>query len=114
MLTAPYTALNERRRAMANLRTLGLRARQIFAPFIFESTPGNGAGVCLGVIGLYALLRAICIPVANDYGISLAIVGLNKRAFIYSSIVIGSGALLGITPAVGAYRNVIIDGLVAG
>jgi putative ABC transport system permease protein len=70
--------------------------------------------VFFGLVGLYALLWAIRIPVANDYGIPLAIVGLNERAYIYISIVIGSGALLGIIPAVRAYRNALIDGLGAG
>jgi putative ABC transport system permease protein len=114
MLTALYTALNERRREMAILRTLGLHARQIFALFIFESTLVSVAGVFFGLVGLYALLWAIRIPVANDYGIPLAIVGLSERAYIYISIVIGSGALLGIIPAIRAYRNALIDGLGAG
>lgn len=114
MLTALYTALNERRREMAILRTLGLRARQIFALFIFESTPCNGAGVCFALVGLHALLWAIRIPVAKDYGIPLAVVGLNERAYLSTTIVIGVSPMPGVIPGIRAYRNALIDGLVAG
>ena len=59
MLTALYTALNERRREIAVLRTLGLHARQIFMLFILESTLISAMGVVLGVAAAYAVLYAI-------------------------------------------------------
>ena len=114
MLTALYTALNERRREIAVLRTLGLHARQIFMLFILESALISGAGAVLGVAAAYAVLYAVRIPVENRYGIPLAMVGVSSRVAYYVIAVVVAGALLGIIPAMRAYRNALVDGLSAG
>ncbi len=114
MLTALYTALNERRREIAVLRSLGLHARQIFALFILESALISGMGAVLGLAVAYALLYSIRIPVENRYGIPLVMVGVSQRVVAYVIAVVVAGALLGIIPAIRAYRNVLVDGLSAG
>ena len=113
MLTALYTALNERRREMAILRSLGLRARHIFALFIFESALVSAIGTAVGLAGLYLLLFAVRVPIANSYGIPLQVVGPDRQTILYVCIVIGAGAVLGIVPAIRAYRNALVDGLSA-
>jgi putative ABC transport system permease protein len=114
MLTALYTALNERRREIAVLRSLGLHARQIFMLFILESTLISGAGAVLGVGIAYAVLYALRVPVENRYGIPLAMVGVSSRVAYYMIAVVVAGALLGFIPAIRAYRNALVDGLSAG
>jgi putative ABC transport system permease protein len=114
MLTALYTALNERRREIAVLRSLGLHARQIFMLFILESALISGAGAMLGVVGAYAVLYAVRIPVENRYGIPLAMVGVSSRVAYYMIAAVVAGALLGFIPAIRAYRNALVDGLSAG
>jgi putative ABC transport system permease protein len=114
MLTALYTALNERRREIAVLRTLGLNARQIFTLFILESTLISGLGAAIGLAAAYLLLYAIRIPMENRYGIPLAMVGISSRVGYYMIAVVGAGALLGFIPAVRAYRNALVDGLNVG
>jgi putative ABC transport system permease protein len=114
MLTALYTALNERRREIAVLRTLGLNARQIFTLFILESTLISALGAILGLAAAYLVLYAIRIPVENRYGIPLAMVGVSLRVGYYVVAVVVLGALLGFIPAVRAYRNALADGLNAG
>jgi putative ABC transport system permease protein len=114
MLTALYTALNERRREIAVLRSLGLHARQIFMLFILESTLISGAGAVLGVAAAYAVLYAVRVPVENRYGIPLAMVGVSSRVVCYMIAVVVAGALLGFIPAIRAYRNALVDGLSAG
>jgi putative ABC transport system permease protein len=114
MLTAIYTTLNERRREIAILRALGLHVRQILALFILESTLISAVGAVSGMAAAYALLFAIRIPVENRYGIPLAMVGLSSRIAYYMVAVIAAGALLGIIPAIRAYRNALLDGLNAG
>jgi putative ABC transport system permease protein len=109
-----YTALNERRREIAVLRTLGLHARQIFLLFILESTLISATGAVLGVAAVYVVLYAIRNPVENAYGIPLATVGISARVGYYILAVVGAGALLGFIPAVRAYRNALVDGLNAG
>lgn len=114
MLTAIYTTLNERRREIAILRALGLHARQILALFILESTLISALGAACGLAAAYALLFAIRIPVENRYGIPLVMVGLSLRVGYYMIAVVAAGALLGIIPAIRAYRNALVDGLNAG
>jgi putative ABC transport system permease protein len=114
MLTALYTALNERRREIAVLRTLGLHARQIFLLFILESSLISAVGAILGVVAAYVLLYAIRNPVENKYGIPLAMVGISSTVAYYILAVIVAGALLGFIPAIRAYRNALVDGLNAG
>jgi putative ABC transport system permease protein len=114
MLTALYTALNERRREIAVLRSLGLHARQIFTLFILESTLISAAGAALGVAAAYAVLFAVRIPVENNYGIPLAMVGISQRVAYYMIAVVAAGALLGFIPTIRAYRNALVDGLNAG
>jgi putative ABC transport system permease protein len=114
MLTALYTALNERRREIAVLRTLGLNGRQIFTLFILESTLISALGAVLGLAAAYLLLYAIRIPVENRYGIPLAVVGVSLRVVYYMIAVVVAGALLGFIPAVRAYRNALVDGLNVG
>jgi putative ABC transport system permease protein len=114
MLTALYTALNERRREIAVLRTLGLNARQIFTLFILESMLISALGAILGLAAAYLVLYAIRIPVENRYGIPLAMVGVSMRVCYYVVAVVVAGALLGFIPAVRAYRNALLDGLNVG
>jgi putative ABC transport system permease protein len=114
MLTALYTALNERRREIAVLRSLGLHARQIFMLFILESALISGAGAMLGVVAAYTVLYAVRIPVENRYGIPLAMVGVSSRVAYYVIAAVVAGALLGFIPAIRAYRNALVDGLSAG
>ena len=114
MLTALYTALNERRREVAILRAVGLHARQIFALFVLESTLISAAGMFLGLSAVYLLLFVLRVPIENTYGIPLAVVGISKRVAIYMVIVVVAGALLGCIPAIRAYRNALVDGLTAG
>lgn len=114
MLTALYTALNERRREIAVLRTLGLHARQIVTLFVLESTLISAAGAALGVGAAYLILFLIRNPIENKYGIPLAMVGFSSAVGYYILIVVGAGALLGFIPAVRAYRNALVDGLNAG
>lgn len=114
MLTALYTSLNERRREIAVLRTLGLHARQIFTLFILESTLISALGAACGVAAAYLILFLVRIPVENNYGIPLAMVGISSRIAYYMIGVVCAGALLGIIPAIRAYRNALVDGLNAG
>ena len=114
MLTALYTSLNERRREIAVLRTLGLHARQIFALFILESSLISAVGAAFGLAAAYLVLFAIRIPVENRYGIPLAMVGFSARVAYYMAAVVIAGALLGFIPAIRAYRNALVDGLNAG
>ena len=115
MLTALYTALNERRREIAILRTLGLHARQIFTLIILESTLISAVGAIIGVAAAYVILFSGAQSQSKiNYGIPLAMVGISSRVVYYVIAAVGAGTLLGFIPAIRAYRNALVDGLNAG
>jgi putative ABC transport system permease protein len=60
------------------------------------------------------VLFLVRIPVENNYGIPLAMVGISSRVVYYVVAVVVAGALLGFIPAIRAYRNALVDGLNAG
>ena len=111
MLIALYTALNERRKEVAVLRAVGLHVRQIFILFVLESTLISAAGAALGLATAYGLLWLLRSPVEVHYGIPLEMVGISSRVFVYITVVVVAGSLLGCIPATRAYRNGLIDGL---
>jgi putative ABC transport system permease protein len=111
MLTAIYTALNERRHEIAIFRSIGLHRRQIFGLFVLESMFVSAAGVFSGVAALYVLLFLLHDTIEQRFGIPLAVVGLSSRVELYIVIVILAGAFLGLLPGMRAYRNALIDGL---
>ena len=111
MLTAIYTALNERRHEMAILRSIGLHRRQIFGLFVLESAFVSAAGVILGISALYLVLLAGHGVIEQRFGIPLALVGLSARVEVYIVIIIFAGACLGLLPGIRAYRNALTDGL---
>jgi putative ABC transport system permease protein len=111
MLTAIYTALNERRHEIAIFRSIGLHRGQIFGLFVLESTFVSAAGVLSGVSALYLLLFLLHSKIEERFGIPLAVVGLSARAELYIVIIVLAGAFLGLLPGIRAYRNALIDGL---
>lgn len=111
MLTALYTAQNERRHEVAVLRAVGLHARQIFGLFVLESTLISAVGMLAGLAAVYVLLFVLRAPIENHFGIPLAWVGISSRVALYMAVVVVAGALLGCIPAIRAYRNALVDGL---
>lgn len=111
MLTAILTSLNERRREMAILRSVGARARHVFALLVAEAGVLATAGVALGVALTYGLIAAARPLLADRYGIFVQISGLTRYDFAILGAIIGAALLMGLLPAWRAYRNTLSDGL---
>lgn len=114
MLTAIYTALNERRHEIAILRSIGLHRRQIFSLFVLESAFVSAAGVFFGLSALYVALLLGHGVIEQRFGIPLAVVGLSGRVDLYIVVILFAGACLGLLPGIRAYRNALTDGLTSG
>jgi putative ABC transport system permease protein len=111
MLTAILTSLNERRREMAILRSVGARARHVFSLLVVEAGLLATAGVALGVALTYGLIAAARPLLADRYGIFVQITGLTRYDFAILGAIIGAALLMGLLPAWRAYRNTLTDGL---
>ncbi|MFM8585411.1 MAG: ABC transporter permease [Gammaproteobacteria bacterium] len=111
MLTAILTSLNERRREMAILRSVGARPRHVFTLLIAEAGMLATAGVAAGVGVCYGLIFAAKPLLERRFGIFLDPGGLTGYDLAILGIIIGAGLLMGALPAWRAYRNTLSDGL---
>lgn len=111
MLSAILTSLNERRREMAILRSVGARPAHVFALMLLESGLMALGGVGLGLAGTYALLAAAAPLLERRFGLFIQL-GLPAAsdAMILAGVVV-AGLLAGLWPAWRAYRNSLADGL---
>lgn len=111
MLTAILTSLNERRREMAILRSVGARPWHIFGLLMSEAGLLALVGVALGFVTLYLLL-AIAAPLIEDrFGIFVALRPPGQWDLTIAAVVVGAALLMGVVPAWRAYRNALADGL---
>jgi putative ABC transport system permease protein len=111
MLTALLTGLNERRREMAILRSVGARAWQIFVLVMGETLLLVSTGMAAGVALLYLIILA-CRPLLREfYGMSLAINPPTQAELLMLAATLVAGALIGAIPAWRAYRMSLSDGL---
>jgi putative ABC transport system permease protein len=111
MLTAILVSLNERRREMAILRSVGARPRHVFSLLVSEAGLLAVGGV-LGGIGItYALLAAAQPWLAAHYGIFIAITGLNRFDAVMLGGIVVAALAMGLFPAWRAYRHTLADGL---
>jgi putative ABC transport system permease protein len=78
MLVALMTSLNERRREMAILRSVGARPLHVFTLIVGESALLTVAGVVLGVGLLYGFLLAGQPLILSRFGLFIAIGGLSS------------------------------------
>ncbi len=111
MLTTILTSLNERRREMAILRSVGARPIHIMALMITESRIYAVLGTGLGFVLLYALLIVSQPIIQNYWGLHIAIQAPAMFEAILALLVIVFASLLGTIPAWRAYRNSLADGL---
>jgi putative ABC transport system permease protein len=111
MLAAILTSLNERRREMAILRSVGARPRHIFGLLVLEAGILAVAGVAFGVVLSYALQLLARPWIASRYGIALAVGPLTWVEVAILAAVVLAALLLSAYPAWRAYRVALADGL---
>ncbi len=111
MLTAILVSLNERRREMAILRSVGARPRHVFTLMVSEAGLLATAGVLAGIGLTYALLAAGQPLLAARYGIFVPLTGLNVTDIALLAGIVVAALLMGLWPAWRAYRNTLADGL---
>jgi putative ABC transport system permease protein len=111
MLTAILTSLNERRREMAILRSVGARPLHIFSLMMLEAGALATAGVVAGIVLTYGLLALAQPLLENRFGIFVRIAPLGQREMLILLSIVLAAFLMGLAPAFRAYRNALSDGL---
>ena len=111
MLTALLTGLNERRREMAILRSVGARPGHIFALIVGEAGALTAAGIVTGLGLLYSLLLIGRPLIETRFGIFIPLSGLSGYETLLIGLVLLAGIVVGMLPAYQAYRLSLADGL---
>jgi putative ABC transport system permease protein len=111
MITALLSGLNERRREMAILRSVGAGPVTISFLLIFESTVLTLNGIIFGIIFLYIAL-ILSQPILETYfGLFVSVDFLSFQDMILLVGIIFAGMLMGLIPAIKAYRQSLADGM---
>ncbi|MEM7041934.1 MAG: ABC transporter permease [Pseudomonadota bacterium] len=111
MVTMVLATLNERRREMAILRSVGARPRTVLGLLVAEAGLLGLLGAGLGVILLYLALVIIRPLVDAEFGLYLEIGWLTTRELLSLLAIVVAGLLAGLLPALRAYRLSLADGM---
>ena len=111
MLTALLTGLNERRREMAILRSVGARPLQIFTLIIGESLLLGVLGAMLGLLLLQGLAFAASGWLSLQLGMTVSAWPPSANEFLLLGVVLFGAILAGIWPAIRASRHALQDGM---
>jgi putative ABC transport system permease protein len=111
MLVALYSTLQERRREMAILRSLGAGPRRIALLLVIESGVLAALGAVVGMVVTYGALIVGRGIAERHFGIFIPITAPQRLEWIYLAGVVVAGVLVGLVPAWRAYRNALQDGL---
>ena len=111
MVTSLLSGLNERRREMAILRSVGAGPGTISFLLILEATVLTLAGIIFGLFILYLALF-VSQPILEAYfGLFIPINFPSNRDIIILGGILLTAMLMGIIPALRAYRQSLVDGM---
>lgn len=111
MVTMILTTLNERRREMAILRSVGARPRTILGLLVTEAGALTITGIALGTLLLYGALFIVQPYVDANYGLYLPIEAPRSSELMTLAVIAVAGCIVGLLPAVRAYRLSVADGM---
>jgi putative ABC transport system permease protein len=105
------SSLNERRREMAILRSLGAGPKYIFMLILIESLVLSLLGCLLGVAALFLLLNLSQVFIVQSIGIQLQLNGLSSHDMLLLLAIVLTGPIAGLVPAYRLYNYSLNDGM---
>jgi len=111
MLTSLLTSLNERRREIAVLRSVGARSFDIFSLLVLESTLLSALGSVAGCAFVLASMTIFADVIETAAGVPLGGFGVSGVDIVVPLVVTMVGFLVGFIPGWQAYRRSLSDGL---
>ena len=111
LVAVVLAGLNERRRELAILRSVGARPREIFLLLAMEAVGITLLGALIGVV-LLGLLTALLAPfAAAHYGLIIEPVFIARSELVLLAAVVSVGVLASLLPGYRAYKLSLVDGL---
>jgi putative ABC transport system permease protein len=111
MIVGIFSTLNERRREMAIMRSVGARPIDIFALLLTESAVIGGVGAVAGYLLLTAVSLAASAFAGNLFGLQISSGLPTTRECLLLLMIVVAALLAGGLPAWRAYRLSLHDGL---
>jgi putative ABC transport system permease protein len=111
MMAVLLASLNERRREIAILRSVGARPADIVLLILGESLLVTLAGMFSGLLILFAASALLAPWVQANYGISIQPVILSVEELKLLAGMLAVSAFAGLVPGLRAYRMSLVDGL---
>ena len=111
MITMILATLNERRREIAILRSVGAGPRTVIGLLVSEAGILTLAGVIVGVVLTYILLFALRPMIDNTYGLYLEIAAPSSPELMALAAIVIGGVVAGLLPALRAYQHSLADGM---
>jgi putative ABC transport system permease protein len=111
MLVALLTSLNERRREMAILRSVGARPMHVFGLIVGEAAFLTVSGIAVGVAALYIGLLAGQHWLESRLGLLIGLGWPSAHEVALIALVGAAGVLIGLIPAYRIYRYSLADGM---
>ena len=112
MVTMLLAGLNERRRELAVLRSVGAQPGHLFALLIAEAAILSVMAAVVGLALLYGILAIMQPILDSELGLFIEITLPTDRDFLVLGLMILAGILAGIVPAWRACRQALSDGLI--
>lgn len=106
-----YSSLQERRKEIAILRSLGASNVQVFSWPLVEATFLVFSGIALGFIWLYAGIWLLRPWLQNEFAVYLPLNMPTQSELIACALIFIAGVVAGLIPAMRAYQHSVHDGL---
>ncbi len=111
MLTVILSGLNERRREMAILRSVGARPAHVYCLLVMEACLLTLLGILLGTGLLFLALAAGLSFLETEFGLYLQLSWLSLHELGLLGIIFIAGLCTGLIPGYRAYRYSLADGM---
>tara|TARA_B100000749_G_scaffold280887_2_gene279979 strand:+ start:39713 stop:40969 length:1257 start_codon:yes stop_codon:yes gene_type:complete len=111
MVISLLATMNERRREMAILRSVGAKKSFIFSVLIVESCVLTLSGMVAGLLVLYFGLTVSRPVLESEMGMTLGLFAPTFNDVIYLCAILVGSVIVSVVPAWRAYRNSLADGL---
>lgn len=112
MVAILLNSLNERRRELAILRSVGARPLDIVMLVVGEAVLLAASGIAVGVLLLYLLLLVVQPLLLSQLGLAIGLSMPSGHELLLLGMVLLSATLAGLVPAYRAYRYSLADGLI--
>jgi putative ABC transport system permease protein len=111
ILASIYNSMTERRREIAILRALGARRSTVFAAVVLESAVIGAIGMALGFVVYGAIVVTASNIIRVQTGVVIDPAKFHRVLIAAPAGIIALAALLGVFPALKAYRTDVASGL---